>query len=70
MKSRLDVINHVFRQDEEHRYAYDAETLMGVLRNAGFAKVQQQAFGESEDPLLRADQPIHRPYSLYVDAVR
>lgn len=68
--SKMDIVNHVFRQGEEHRYAYDAETLIATLREAGFAHARQLAFGESSDPLLRDDRPEHRLYSLYVDAIK
>ncbi|NUO62200.1 MAG: methyltransferase domain-containing protein [Gemmatimonadaceae bacterium] len=68
--SPMGIINHVFRQGEEHRYAYDADTLIEFVRSAGFSDVRQTAFGESADPLLRDDRPNHRPYSLYVDATK
>lgn len=66
----LDVINHVFRQGHEHGYAYDYETLAVRLYECGFGAVQRAAFGQSCDPELRDDLEIHRPYSLYVEAVK
>lgn len=66
--TRMDVVNHVFHQRHEHRWGYDLETLRDRLLRAGFADVQQTAFGRSLDPALAHDQPHHAPYSLYVDA--
>ena len=66
----LDAINHVFRQGHEHKYAYDFNTLAERLRQAGFDQICQMRFGESHSSLLRDDLPNHKPYSLYVEAVR
>lgn len=70
LPTRMDVVNHVFHQWHEHRWAYDFETLALRLRTAGFTRVAQMAFGESLDPRLACDLPVHAPYSLYVDAVK
>lgn len=70
MRTPMDVLNHIFHQDGEHLYGYDFETLALVLRDAGFADVRRQQFGESVDPELAIDQPNHAPYSLYVEAIR
>lgn len=35
-RTKMEFINEVFRQGAEHKYAYDAETLMLHLRLAGF----------------------------------
>lgn len=35
----MDIINHIFRQDHEHAYAYDFETLRFVLKKAGFNRI-------------------------------
>jgi predicted SAM-dependent methyltransferase len=66
----MDVVNHVFRQGGEHRYAYDSAALESRLRAAGFTAVACSSFGNSVDPLLRDDLPHHEPYSLYVEAVK
>lgn len=68
--TRMDIINHVFHQREEHLYAYDYETLEKALRRAGFEKVMRSAFGASQCESLRNDLPNHRPYSLYVEATK
>lgn len=69
-KSQMDVINHVFRQEEEHRYAYDFETLENMLKEAGFIAIHKSKFNFSVDPKLSKDLPHHRFYSLYVDAIK
>lgn len=68
--TQMDIINHVFRQGEEHHYAYDFETLRSTLEQSGFTKVVKTEYGESVDRELCDDQPNHQPYSLYVDAIK
>jgi predicted SAM-dependent methyltransferase len=43
-RTQLDHINYHFRQDGEHKYAWDAETLLGVLAEAGFAEIRRRDF--------------------------
>jgi predicted SAM-dependent methyltransferase len=69
-RTKMDVINHVFRQGFEHHYAYDYPTLKCDLEAAGFPAVHHQSFRQSVDPHMEIDQDNHRPYSLYVDAVK
>ena len=66
----MDLVNHVFRQEHEHQYAYDFETLKLRLEGAGFRRVELMEFGKSLNNELENDQPVHRPYSLYVEAVK
>ncbi|MEI9804116.1 MAG: hypothetical protein WDN48_06145 [Pseudolabrys sp.] len=66
----MHVVNHVFHQGGEHLFAYDFETMKWVLRQAGFATIARQSFGVSSDPGLAIDQENHRPYSLYVEAIK
>ena len=70
LPTRMDVINHVFHQWHEHRWAYDFDTLARRLRDAGFTRVMRAAFRESLLPELGRDREVHAPYSLYVEAVR
>jgi len=60
----LHSVNYHFRQGEEHKYAYDAETLVRVIEQAGFADVGRRAF----DPDL--DSPEWELGTLYVQARR
>ncbi len=67
--TRMELVNAVFRQHGEHRYAYDAETLLALLADAGFVQCAQCAFGEGKDARLLIDMPERRSESLYVEGV-
>ena len=58
--TELDRINYHFRQNGEHKYAWDAESLAWVLKEAGFTSISQRDF----DPLL--DTEDRRFGSLYM----
>ncbi len=60
--TRLHHLNFHFRQEQEHKYAYDLETLSQVLGDAGFTSIAQRPF----DPEL--DDPAKEIGTLYVDA--
>ena len=70
LPTRMDVVNHVFHQWHEHRWAYDCETLAHRLRTAGFGRIEKTSYHCSLDPSLAQDCANHSPYSLYVDAVK
>jgi len=55
----MDVLNHIFRQDGEHKFGYDFETLKASLSKAGFANVTQTSYKNSADPQLLNDQANH-----------
>jgi hypothetical protein len=61
-------MNTIFSQRYEHKYAYDAETLAFVTREAGFADVIVQQVGISIDPNMAPDSKERRTESLYVEA--
>jgi predicted SAM-dependent methyltransferase len=63
-KTPLDHINYHFRQDEEHRYAYDFETMEKILEEAGFIEVNESEF----DPDL--DTEARRLGTLYLNATK
>jgi predicted SAM-dependent methyltransferase len=69
-KTRMEFINFVFRQDGEHKYAYDAETLLLALREAGFSDVSETGYNISCDPNMVADTPERKTESLYVEGRR
>jgi len=62
--TRMEHINYHFRQDTQHRFCYDFETLKYVLEKAGFGMIQRRAF----DPLL--DSAERESSTLYVNAVK
>lgn len=70
LPTRMDVINHVFHQWHEHRWAYDFETLAHRLRDAGFSQIVRAAYRESLVPALADDREVHAPCSLYVEATK
>lgn len=61
-RTRLEHINYHFRQDGEHRFAYDFETIEKLLREVGFLDVQQVAY----DPAL--DSKHRQVGSLFISA--
>jgi predicted SAM-dependent methyltransferase len=69
-QTQMQLINAVFRQGEEHKYAYDEETLTLVLREPGFSRIVPQAFAVSIDEQIAPDNEARRTESLYVEAVK
>lgn len=67
-RTKMELINEVFRQGSEHKYAYDTETLMLKLYDAGFACVVRQTFGISMMHEVPLDTPERKTESLYIDA--
>jgi predicted SAM-dependent methyltransferase len=63
-ETRMEHINYHFRQDTEHRFAYDFETLSRALSLAGFANVRERDFDASLDTESR------RVGTLYVEATK
>jgi predicted SAM-dependent methyltransferase len=66
--TKMELINALFRQNGEHKFAYDAETLIKLLRSVGFSNVTRAGFGISADPMMVPDMPERRTESLYVEA--
>jgi predicted SAM-dependent methyltransferase len=69
-RTQMQLINEVFRQGNQHKYAYDEETLLLVLREAGFSDATRQRFGVSLDKDMAPDSEARRAESLYVEAVK
>jgi predicted SAM-dependent methyltransferase len=68
--TRMQLINAVFHQHGEHKYAYDEETLVLFLHQAGFSRVIPQRFGVSIDGRMAPDWGARSSESLYVEAVK
>lgn len=67
----MDRINHMMREDGQHLWAYDAESLFLLLNKAGFSSAARQEFGRSVHSLMRSIDSEGRAFeSLYVDAVK
>jgi predicted SAM-dependent methyltransferase len=69
-KTKMEFINEVFRQGTPHKYAYDAETLMMSLRDAGFAQVIRQSYGVTVASGTPLDTQERRGESLYVEGIK
>jgi predicted SAM-dependent methyltransferase len=63
-KTKLDHINYHFRQDGEHKYAWDFETLKNALEEIGFRNCTRRDF----DPALDSESRFLG--TLYVDCAR
>jgi len=68
--TQMQFINFMFRQGYEHKYAYDEETLIQVLRDAGFSHVVRQSCGISLDSEMTSDRHDRSSESLYVEALK
>ena len=62
--TKLEHINYHFRQDGEHLFAWDFETMEKALRQAGFSKIVRRNFSPELDSERRAIG------TLYVDAIK
>jgi predicted SAM-dependent methyltransferase len=63
-QTEMEQINYHFRQQGEHRFAYDFETLARALSSAGFQDIRRRDF----DPEL--DSADRKLGTLYVDALK
>jgi predicted SAM-dependent methyltransferase len=68
--TQMQFINAVFRQGNQHKYAYDAETLVAMIIEAGFTNAQQKQYGDSRDPLMLSDRLDRSTESLYVEGLK
>jgi predicted SAM-dependent methyltransferase len=68
--TRMELINAVFRQGYEHKFAYDYETLAFLLRRYGFREVEKQTYGRSSMPELCIDQEVRASASLYAEGTK
>ena len=64
LQTQIEHVNYNFRQDGEHRYSYDFETLSRLLTHTGFTEITRREY----DPDL--DRGDRRVGSLYVRATR
>lgn len=71
IETALDRINMMMREGGQHLWVYDAESLLLLLRRAGFASASVQEFGVSQHARMREiDTPGRRFESFYVEAVK
>lgn len=60
----MHFLNYVFRQGREHKYAYDAETLLRLVSSIGFVQVRRRPF------LPALDSEHRKNDTLYVEAMK
>jgi predicted SAM-dependent methyltransferase len=63
-RTEMEHLKYHFRQDEQHRFAYDFKTLARALSIAGFQEVQRRDFSPALDS---EDRKIG---TLYVEAIK
>ncbi|MDH3598267.1 MAG: methyltransferase domain-containing protein [Candidatus Tectomicrobia bacterium] len=68
--TKMELLNEVFRQAYEHKFAYDFATLEFILLKYGFSRVVRQAYDCSLLEEFRIDQERRKSESLYVEAVK
>jgi predicted SAM-dependent methyltransferase len=68
--TKMEVVNAMFRQYFEHKFAYDFPALQFVLERYGFSEVHNLSLGQSLRPALCIDNPDRASESLYVEAVK
>jgi predicted SAM-dependent methyltransferase len=66
--TKIDVVNHHFRQANQHKWVHDFESLQPVLCAAGFHDVVKSDYNASALWELRIDSPQPAAESLYVEA--
>jgi predicted SAM-dependent methyltransferase len=59
-RTQMDHVNYLMRQNGEHRWCYDEETMRLLLESVGFVEIQRREF----DPEL--DQELRRFGSMYM----
>jgi len=67
--TKMEHLMYALQQDGEHKYGYDFETAQKFLQRAGFTKIKDSSYNESEFPELRVDYR-GKDLSLFVDAVK
>ena len=68
--TKMETLNHIFVQGYEHFGGYDFTTPARALRDVGFREVHRRSFREGMFPEGCVDRDQHRPYSLYVEAIK
>lgn len=67
--TKMEIINRVFRQGGQHKFAYDAETLLYILKQARF-EPSIQSFGKSQRLYLALDRQDRARESIYIEGLK
>jgi predicted SAM-dependent methyltransferase len=68
--TQMELINFVFRQGQQHKFAYDFATMEFLLRKCGFTNIKRQDYGKSQMRELCIDNATRASESLYVEAMK
>jgi SAM-dependent methyltransferase len=58
-EARIDILNYIFYMDGHHRYMFDAEGMLALLRRCGFSSVNERAFDPGMDMAARQQESIY-----------
>jgi predicted SAM-dependent methyltransferase len=62
--TQMDHVNYCMRQNGEHRWYYDEETMRRLLQSVGFVAIQRREF----DP--KQDQELRRTGTMYMQCMK
>jgi predicted SAM-dependent methyltransferase len=68
--TKMDALNHVFLQVNEHYGGWSFERLRLVLERAGFATIRQKSYNTGDFPGGPIDRDYHKQNGLYAEAVK
>lgn len=69
-ETKMQLVNEVFRQSGEHKFAWDYPTLELVLKRAGFKNISKKDYLHSSTSEILLDQEYRKFESLYVEAIK
>jgi hypothetical protein len=64
-KYRIDIVDWAVHQFREHKTLYDAESMIGLLKDIGFSKARHSSLDSEMD-----NSKYHVPSSCYIEAVK
>jgi hypothetical protein len=67
-RTKMEVVNFHFRQNGQHRFSYDFETLAQILEDCGFESIVRTEFGSTRQSGLAIDNQQRASESLVVEA--
>ncbi|KJH73151.1 class I SAM-dependent methyltransferase [Aliterella atlantica] len=66
----MELVNDVFRQNLQHQYCYDFETISLLLSEVGFKNISRVGFSIGSCKQLQIDREERQMDSLYVEATK
>lgn len=68
-ETKMELVNEVFRQSGERKFAWDYPILELVLKKAGFKNISKKNLHSSTSQIF-LDQEYRKFESLYVEAIK